>query len=186
MAGSVQRLMLCASCRGHSQDAMPSLALSSRPWQSRKTPQCHQTASSAPTALCSRSLQSRATTAAVFDPRWATAHLLICVPTPANRLSGARIVHMWHILTGVHGIQAGLISNPMNDMSSCESDSADDPSLRRSLRGAGRKSKVHTACYPFPHAVLCYTSPQVLGKRRARACYSWNLLACSVRLACLV
>jgi hypothetical protein len=42
-------------------------------------------------------------------------------------------------------MQAGLISNPMNDMSSCESGSgAEDPSLRRSLRG-GRKPKVHIA-----------------------------------------
>ena len=47
-------------------------------------------------------------------------------------------------------MQAGLISNPMNDMSSCESDSMEDPSLRRSLRGAGRKSKVRTAGHPFP------------------------------------
>ncbi len=44
-------------------------------------------------------------------------------------------------------MQAGLLSNPMNDMSSCESDSAEDPSLRRSLRGAGRKSKVQTYCH---------------------------------------
>lgn len=37
--------------------------------------------------------------------------------------------------------QAGLNSNPMAGMSSCESDTAEDLSLRRSLRG-GRKSMV--------------------------------------------
>lgn len=49
-------------------------------------------------------------------------------------------------------MQAGLLSNPMNDMSSCESDSAEDPSLRRSCGALAESPRCR-------HTVTCYISP---------------------------
>lgn len=47
-----------------------------------------------------------------------------------------------------------------NSLSSCESDTAEDPSLRRSLRGAGRKGKVRSrSCciMPLPAMLPLYS-----------------------------
>lgn len=58
----------------------------------------------------------------------------------------------WVLMQAGLNIDTGLnIDDAINDMSSCESDTAEDPSLRRSLRGAGRKSKV---CITIIHCVL--------------------------------